>query len=73
MIKIRDIVAKYKSTYAAGKDLGINPAQLRRWVNLDAQVEDNGDVWIKTKGNVGKLWPESNERIDAIARGDHYE
>ena len=52
MKPIKDIVAKYKNTNAASLDLGINSVQLTRWINMGALVDTDGQIWIKTKGNL---------------------
>lgn len=52
MIKLKEITDRYKSLYACGKDLKIHPQQLQRWLDNDAYVDDKGNVFIKTKGQI---------------------
>ena len=52
MKKLKLITDKYESMYQAGKALNVHPQQLKRWIDNDAHVNKDGDVYIKTKGNV---------------------
>lgn len=52
MKPIKDLTGKYPNLHAAGKALGIHPQQLKRWIDNDAHINDKGNVYIKTKGNV---------------------
>jgi hypothetical protein len=49
MRTVRELLAKHKSFYAAFKSLGLRQSgQFKRWSDLDAKVDDDGQVWIKT-------------------------
>ena len=50
MKTIKSLLTKYKSFYAADKDLGLNvsQSQMQRWSNMGAKFDSNGQVWIKT-------------------------
>jgi hypothetical protein len=49
MIPIREVIRRYKSTYAASKDLKVTATQLDRLYAAGAMVTDSGEVWIKSK------------------------
>jgi hypothetical protein len=49
MIPIKVVIRRYKSTYAASKDLKVTATQLDRLSNVGAMVTDSGEVWIKSK------------------------
>tara|TARA_R110000796_G_C14215910_1_gene393920 strand:+ start:38 stop:211 length:174 start_codon:yes stop_codon:yes gene_type:complete len=55
MRKINDLLKPYKSYYAANKVLGVGVGQLHRWDKMDAMVDDNGQVWIKTSVPIKEL------------------
>jgi hypothetical protein len=80
---IKELLGVYKSMYAASKELNISAMQLSRWVNSNAVVDDEGGIWIKTKGQFEvatlsslKSWP-TEDRIDVIGtngnEGEHYD
>ena len=50
MKTIKSILIKYKSFYAADKELGLNVSQMQmqRWSKMGAMVDSDGQVWIKT-------------------------
>ncbi len=49
MRTVRELLAKHKSFYAAFKALGLRQSgQFKRWSELEAKVDDDGQVWIKT-------------------------
>jgi hypothetical protein len=49
MRTVKELLAKHKSFYAAFKALGLRQSgQFKRWHDLDAKVDYNGQVWIKT-------------------------
>jgi hypothetical protein len=49
MRTIDSLLAPHKSIYAAYKALGLRQSgQFKRWSDLDAKVDDDGQVWIKT-------------------------
>ena len=52
MKPIKQITQQYQSLYSAGKELNVNPTQLKRWLDVGALVDGHGNVWIKTKGKV---------------------
>jgi hypothetical protein len=49
MTPITKILSRYKSVYAAAKDLEVTATQLHRLVGFGALVEPSGQVWIKSK------------------------
>lgn len=50
MTPIKKLTVKYPNLHSAGKELGIHPQQLKRWIDNDAHINDKGEVYIKTKG-----------------------
>ena len=50
MKTIKSLLTKYKSFYAADKELGLNvsQSQMQRWSKMGAMVDRDGQVWIKT-------------------------
>ena len=48
MKTVKSLMSKYKSFYAAAKELGVNANQMQRWSNSGAKFDSNGQVWIKT-------------------------
>ena len=49
MRNIRELLAPFPSFYAANKWLGLRQSpQLGIWHRMDAKVDDDGQVWIKT-------------------------
>jgi hypothetical protein len=50
MRNIRELLAPFPSYYAASKWVGFdrNSGQFRRWHELNAKVDNDGQVWIKT-------------------------
>lgn len=54
MKPIKQITDKYKSTYAAAKELNVTATQLHRLVGADAMVDESGQVWIKSKTVLNK-------------------
>ena len=48
MRQIKTLIEPYKSRSEAAKHMGVHLNQLNRWLICGAQVDDNGDVWIKT-------------------------
>ena len=55
MIKVSELIKSYVSVYAASKALKISATQLHRWVKAGAMVDEEGQVWIKTRGYVGRV------------------
>jgi len=55
MTPIKKLTVKYPNLHSAGKELGIHPQQLKRWIDNDAHINDKGEVYIKTKGSVKSL------------------
>ncbi len=52
MTPIKTILAPYKSLYEAEKAFNIHRGQLSRWVEKDAHVNAQGEIYIKTKGKL---------------------
>ena len=50
MKSIKEITGKYPNLHSAGKATGIHAQQLKRWLDNGAMVDDEGNVYIKTKG-----------------------
>lgn len=63
MIKLKTITDKYKSVYAAGTALNVNSVQLQRWINNDAHINDEGRLYIQTKGFVSIEDAVNNEKF----------
>tara|TARA_R110002124_G_scaffold31092_2_gene105871 strand:+ start:623 stop:802 length:180 start_codon:yes stop_codon:yes gene_type:complete len=55
MKTIKSLLTKYKSFYAAAKELGVNANQMQRWSNSGAKFDSNGQVWIKTAKPINGL------------------
>lgn len=49
MKSIKQALSKYKSTYAAAEANDVHAKQLDRLKDKGALVDDNGQVWIKSK------------------------
>ena len=49
MTPIKEVISRYKSMYAAAKDLKVTATQLDRLKESGALVEPDGTVWIKSK------------------------
>ena len=52
MTPIREILAKYPNLNVAQQALGPHRGQLKRWLDADALVDAEGNVYIKTKGQL---------------------
>jgi hypothetical protein len=49
MRNIRELLSPFPSFYAAFKFLGLRQSgQFKRWHELNAKVDNDGQVWIKT-------------------------
>lgn len=49
MKPIKQLIDKYKSTYAAAKAFNVTATQLHRLAEANAKVDESGQVWIKSK------------------------
>ena len=49
MKPITEVLARYKSTYAAAKANQVSASQLATLASVGALVEKDGTVWIKSK------------------------
>lgn len=49
---VKDLAKQYSTANAAAVALKVHPTQLKRWIEAGALVDENGNVWIKTKGSV---------------------
>lgn len=49
MKKVIDVVSAYKSVHDASVKLGTSAPQMRNLIDGGALVDDNGQVWIKSK------------------------
>lgn len=57
MTPLAHLTDESKSNYENAKSLGVHPQQLKRWLDNDAHVNDDGDIYIKTKGNLSDHLP----------------
>jgi len=60
MKKIKQLLTRYKSQYAAGKANKVTATQLDRLTLVGALVDDDGQVWIKSKTILIDLKESSN-------------
>lgn len=60
----------YGSVYRAVKETGIADTQLRRWIKAGALIDNDGQVWIKSKGRlpVDELHTDATSDIDTTKR-----
>lgn len=54
MTPIKTLLTEYTSKLSFARAYGIHPYQLRRWLDNDAHVNEKGEVYIRTKGNLSK-------------------
>jgi len=54
MTPLSQITAKYRSMYAAAKDLNVSAMQLKRLVDKVALVDDEGNVYIKSATKIDR-------------------
>ncbi len=52
MVKLSEIVARYKNKSQASIALMVAPTQLDRWLKNDAYIDEFGCPYIKTKGKI---------------------
>ncbi|ANJ65552.1 putative HTH-type transcriptional regulator [Pseudoalteromonas virus vB_PspP-H6/1] len=50
MTPLKQLTDETKSNAANAKDLDLHPHQLKRWLDNDAHVDEDGNVYILTKG-----------------------
>lgn len=48
MTPLSQITSQYRSMYAAAKALNVSAMQLKRLVDKDALVDDEGNIYIKS-------------------------
>ena len=48
MREVKKMAAPYVSRAAAARAAGINQCQFDRWIQAEALVDEDGQVWIKT-------------------------
>ena len=61
MKPINQIVATYRSTHAASVALGTSAPQMRNLIDCGALVDDNGQVWIKSKTKLALTHKKEND------------
>lgn len=54
MTPIKKLLTEYPSKLSFARAYDIHPYQLNRWLDNDAHVNDKGEVYIRTKGNLSK-------------------
>lgn len=51
---LRTLLTEYPSQLSFARAYDVHPYQLRRWLDNDAHVDDEGNVYIRTKGKLVK-------------------
>lgn len=66
----QQIKGNYGSVYRAVKETGIADTQLRRWIKAGALIDNDGQVWIKSKGRlpIDELHTGATNDIDTTKR-----
>lgn len=54
MTPLKTLLTKYPSQLSFARAYNVHPYQLRRWLDNDAHVDDEGNVYIRTKGKLVK-------------------
>lgn len=54
MTPIKTLLTEYPSQLSFSRTYDIHPYQLRRWLDNDAHVDGEGNVYIRTKGKLIK-------------------
>lgn len=54
MTPLKTLLTKYPSQLSFARAYDVHPYQLRRWLDNDAHVDDEGNVYIRTKGKLVK-------------------
>ncbi len=54
MTPLKTLLNEYPSQLSFARAYDIHPYQLRRWLDNDAHVDDEGNVYIRTKGKLIK-------------------
>jgi hypothetical protein len=52
MTPLKTLLAEHSSKLSFARTYDIHPYQLRRWLDNDAHVDDEGNVYIQTKGKL---------------------
>lgn len=70
MTPLKDLQSKYPSQLSFARACDVHPYQLRRWLDNDAHVDDEGNVYIRTKGRlpVDELHTGATNDIDTTKR-----
>lgn len=61
MTPLKTLLTEYPSQLAFARAYDIHPYQLRRWLDNDAHVYGEGNVYIRTKGKLVKTIGEQNK------------
>ena len=67
MKSIKELVAKYGSQQKLADAMGVHRPQVSRWVKLDAHIDEDGGVYIKTR-SVNPVKGATNEWCDIAAK-----
>ncbi len=54
MTPLKNLTDATKSNRANAESLGLHPEQLKRWLDNDAHMDGEGNVYIRTKGKLVK-------------------
>lgn len=54
MTPLKKLLTQYPSKLSFARKHNIHPYQLNRWLDNDAHVDDEGNVYIRTKGKLTK-------------------
>lgn len=54
MTLLKTLLTEYPSQLSFARAYDVHPYQLRRWLDNDAHVDDEGNVYIRTKGKLVK-------------------
>ena len=52
MTPLKQLMSGYDSRHAFAKAKGLHAHQVKRWLDNGAMVDDEGNVYIRTKGKV---------------------
>lgn len=54
MTPLKTLLAEYPSQLSFARQHKVHPYQVKRWLDNDAHVNEKGEVYIRTKGNLSK-------------------
>jgi hypothetical protein len=52
MTPLKQLTDETKSNAENARTLNLHPHQLKRWLDNDAHVDEDGKVYIRTKGSI---------------------